>query len=68
MFSQHFKVHTEWSLRLHQATVAPNDYMLAGCLPLQAQLPLCHQFDRKEHLGHISDLFGEDHIVTLGRN
>ena len=52
MISQHFKVHTEWPLRLHQATLAPNDNMLAGCLPLQAQLHLGAKFPKHgEHSG-----------------
>ena len=40
LISQHYKVYMERLLRLHQATPAPVVYMLAGCLPLQAQLHL----------------------------
>ena len=41
MIAQHYKVHLERLLKLHQATPAPVVvFMLAGCLPLQAQLHL----------------------------
>ena len=40
MLGQHYKVHLERLLRLHQATPAPVVFMLAGCLPLPAQLHL----------------------------
>ena len=40
MVSHHYKVHLERLLKLHQATPAPVVFMLAGCLPLQAQLHL----------------------------
>jgi hypothetical protein len=40
MIGQHYKVHLQRLLRLHQATPAPVVFMLAGCLPLPAQLHL----------------------------
>ena len=40
MLGQHYKVHLERLLRLHQATPAPVVFMLAGCLPLPAQIHL----------------------------
>ena len=40
MIAQHYKVHLERLLKLHQATPAPVIFVLAGCLPLQAQLHL----------------------------
>ena len=40
MLGQQYKVHLQRLLRLHQATPAPVVFMLAGCLPLQAQLHL----------------------------
>ena len=38
LIGQHYKVHVQRLLRLHQATPAPVVFFLAGCLPLQAQL------------------------------
>ena len=38
MVGQHYKVHVQRLLRLHQATPAPVVFLLAGCLPLPAQL------------------------------
>ena len=38
LMEQHYKVHLERLLKLHQATPAPLVYFLAGCLPLAAQL------------------------------
>ena len=40
ILEQHFKVHLQRLLRLHQATPAPVVYFLAGCLPLPALLHL----------------------------
>ena len=37
---QHYKVYIQRLLRLHQATPAPVVFLLAGCLPLRAQLHL----------------------------
>ena len=37
---QHYKIHIQRLLRLHQATPAPVVFLLAGCLPLPAQLHL----------------------------
>ena len=38
LIGQHYKVHVQRLLRLHQATPAPVVFLLAGCLPLPAQL------------------------------
>ena len=38
LMDQHYKVHLERLLKLHQATPAPVVFFLAGCLPLPAQL------------------------------
>ena len=38
LIAQHYKVHVQRLLRLHQATPAPVVFLLAGCLPLPAQL------------------------------
>ena len=40
MVGQHYKVHLERLLRLHQATPAPVVFLLASCLPLPALLHL----------------------------
>ena len=40
LLDQHFKVHVQRLLRLHQATPSPVVFLLAGCLPLPAQLHL----------------------------
>ena len=40
MLDQHYKVYIQRLLRLHQATPAPVVFLLAGCLPLRAQLHL----------------------------
>jgi hypothetical protein len=38
LMDQHYKVHLQRLLKLHQATPAPVVFFLAGCLPLPAQL------------------------------
>ena len=38
ILDQHYKVHLQRLLKLHQSTPAPVIYFLAGCLPLAAQL------------------------------
>ena len=38
MLDQHYKVHIERLLRLHQSTPHPVVFLLAGCLPLVGQL------------------------------
>ena len=38
LLDQHYKVHIQRLLRLHQATSAPVVFLLAGCLPFPAQL------------------------------
>ena len=38
LIGQHYKVHVQRLLRLHQATPAPVVFLLAGCLPLPAKL------------------------------
>ena len=38
LMDQHYKVHLQRMLKLHQATPAPVVFFLAGCLPLPAQL------------------------------
>ena len=40
LLDQHYKVHLQRLLKLHQATPAPVVYFLAGCLPLMAQIHL----------------------------
>ena len=40
LLDQHYKVHLQRLLKLHQATPAPVIYFLAGCLPFVAQLHL----------------------------
>ena len=40
IIDQHYKVHLQRLLRLHQSTPAPVVFFLAGCLPIQAQLHL----------------------------
>ena len=40
LLHQRYKVHVQRLLRLHQATPAPVVFLLAGCLPLPAQLHL----------------------------
>ena len=40
ILDQHYKVHLQRLLKLHQATPAPVVFFLAGCLPLPAQLHL----------------------------
>ena len=40
LLDQQYKVHVQRLLRLHQATPAPVVFLLAGCLPLPAQLHL----------------------------
>ena len=40
ILGQHHKVHLQRLLRLHQSTPEPVVFLLAGCLPIQAQLHL----------------------------
>jgi hypothetical protein len=40
ILDQYYKVHIQRILKLHQATPAPVVFLLAGCLPLPAQLHL----------------------------
>ena len=40
LVDQHYKVHIQRLLKLHQATPTPVVFFLAGCLPLSAQLHL----------------------------
>ena len=40
LMDQHYKVHIQRLLKLHQATPAPVVFFLAGCLPFPAQLHL----------------------------
>ena len=54
---QYYKVHLQRLLRLHQATPAPVIFLLAGCLPFQAQL----------HLKMFS-IFGEVCRLNNGQN
>ena len=61
MLSQHYKVHLERLLKLHQATPAPVVFILAGCLPLQAQLHL----KMLSILGQLSRLRAGDNILAV---
>ena len=54
---QHYKVHLQRLLKLHQATPAPVVYFLAGCLPLLAQIHL-----------RIFSLFGQLCRLRSGHN
>ena len=60
LIDQHYKVHIQRLLRLHQATPAPVVFLLAGCLPLQAQLHL-RMFSL---FGQLCRLRGGDNILA----
>ena len=64
MMSQHYKVHLERLLKLHQATPAPVAFILAGCLPLQAQLHL----KMLSIFGQLSRLRAGDNILAVWAN
>ena len=57
---QHYKIHIQRLLRLHQATPAPVVFLLAGCLPLPAQLHL-RMFTL---FGQLCRLRGGDNILA----
>ena len=61
MVTQHYKVHLERLLKLHQATPAPVIFVLAGCLPLQAQLHL----KMFSIFGQVCRLNAGDNILAL---
>ena len=48
LMDQHYKVHLERLLKLHQATPAPVVYFLAGCLPLSKVCSKIMLFLREE--------------------
>ena len=60
ILDQHYKVHLQRLLRLHQATPAPVVFFLAGCLPLPAQLHL-RMFSL---FGQLCRLRGGDNILA----
>ena len=60
MIDQHFKTHLQRLLRLHQATPAPVVFLLAGCLPMKAQLHL-RMFSL---FGQLCRLRGGDNILA----
>ena len=64
MLSQYYKVHLEMLLKLHQATPAPVAFILAGCLPLQAQLHL----KMLSIFGQLSRLRAGDNILAVWAN
>ena len=64
MMSQHYKVHLERLLKLHQATPAPVVFMISGCLPLQAQLHL----KMLSIFGQLSRLRAGDNILAVWAN
>ena len=57
LLDQHYKVHLQRLLKLHQATPAPVVYFLAGCLPIVAQIHL-----------RIFSLFGQLCRLRSGHN
>ena len=64
MISQHYKVHLGRLLKLHQATPAPVVFMIAGCLPLRAQLHL----KILSIFGHLCRLRARDNILVVLAN
>ena len=60
LLDQHYKVHIQRLLRLHQATPAAVVFLLAGCLPLPAQLHL-RMFSL---FGQLSRLKNGDNILA----
>ena len=60
IIDQHFKIHLQRLLRLHQATPAPVVFLLAGCLPMQAQL----QIRMFSLFGQLCRLRGGDNILA----
>ena len=61
LIGQHYKVHVQRLLRLHQATPAPVVFLLAGCLPLPAQLHI-RMFSL---FGQLCRLRGGDNVLAV---